>query len=285
MSASDDLYGNILRQGPSSGTLFLLLSEMKRQGELRRLIQIGTHALDLYPEDIPIRRLMAEAFLEAGMASRAEAEMEKVSRQITDLATIFKHKAELLARQQRSREALKALQIYLAHYPDDRDALGLLQGLTPSEEPPVADMPEAVSEEMSEEAPGDLIEEAGMEEPLPEVVSPDEVPEEVEPATGPDIATPTLAEVYLSQGQREEAIRTYERVLEMYPEDDDYRHRLEEIRNMEEGAMPASPDAPLDPSMGAPVDQKDRMQEKTKRMITTLETWLEEMREMNKPPH
>ena len=99
MPASDDLRGAVLRQGPSSGTLFILLSQMKQEGDLRRLIQAGTRALDMYPEDIPIRKLMAEAYLEAGMVSQAEAEMEKLSQQIKDLATIYKPRAEWLARQ------------------------------------------------------------------------------------------------------------------------------------------------------------------------------------------
>lgn len=303
MPASDDLHRSMLRQGPSPGTLFILLSHMKQEGNLRGLLQAGTRALDIYPTDIPIRKLMAEAFLEAGMVSQAEAEMEKVSQQIKDLATIYKHKAVLLARQQRSREALEAIQTYLAHHPDDHDALDLLQGLTPSEAAPV----ESVSEYAREEARKEVYEEIGKppleavpreEEqppdfepgPEPEMSPPVEspvqpVPGEADQSPPPDIATPTLAEVYVAQGQRQEAIRTYERVLEHYPEDDHSKQRLQDIRNMEAAVDEAEVPAPFPTPGDAPVDESSRIKEKMEKMITVLETWLEEIREMAKPPH
>ena len=327
MPASDDLRGAMLRKGPSSGTLFILLSQMKQEGDLRRLIQAGTRALDIYPEDIPIRKLMAEAFLEAGMISQAEAEMEKVSRQIKDLATIYKPRAELFARQRRSREALEAIQTYLAHHPDDRDALDLLRDLTPSEEAPAEGMPEYAHQEAQEEHYEEISQpppeetlpleeeqpplqferefepefeaefeaefEPGPEaEPQPVIPPHAEAPaepvfEEAEPSPPPDIATPTLAEVYIAQGQWQEAIRTYERVLELYPEDDHSRQRLQEIRNMEasvqEVEMPAPAASGEDAPVDASLDEGTRMREKTQKMITTLEAWLEEIREMSKP--
>ena len=192
MSVSDDLNTKILSQGPSSDTLYILLTRMMKEGELRKVIQTCVRALEMYPSDIPIRKLLAEAFLEAGFLSQAEAEMQKVTRQITELATIYKRKAEVLAKQQRSEEALEAAQTYLAHYPDDQDALRLLNDVTPPET--------VISEEVSEEP-----EEAPLEpvpdeaEPIPETYPEPEmeeqaVPEEVTPAPPAEKATAGDAE-------------------------------------------------------------------------------------------
>ena len=285
MSASDDLHTKILSHGPSSDTLFILLTRMKKEGELRKVIQACVRALDMYPSDIRIRKLLAEAFLEAGFLSQAEEEMQKVTRQITELATIFKRKAEVLAKQQRSEEALEAAQTYLAHYPDDQDALRLLEDVSPPEEDSVEAPPEEPeeAETMPEEA-----------EPIPETypeppedveaqTAPSEITpllaEEEEPQTpSPDIATPTLAEVYVDQGQIEEAIKTYERVLEQNPDDEQSRERLQELQAEE------APAAVTEDAEDAVDDGIRAKKEKTEKVINTLESWLEDIQEMAKPP-
>ncbi|MBW1944175.1 MAG: hypothetical protein JRJ51_15265 [Deltaproteobacteria bacterium] len=218
MSASDDLHTKILSHGPSSETLFILLSQMKEEGKSGKVIQTCVRALDIYPGAISIRKLLAETFLEAGFISQAETEMEKVSREIKDLATIYKRKAEILAKQQRSEEAIEAARTYLAHYPDDLDAIRLLEGLTPPEEVPVQDIPEE-----TEEAPV----EATQVEPIPETYP--EPPEEMETPPEPE---------------------------------------------MDAAEAPAP----------EPEDEGNKVKEKTEKMINTLESWLEEIREIAKPP-
>ncbi len=227
MPASDDLHSRILSHGPSSDTLFILLTRMKKEGKLRKVIQACVRALDMYPNDIPIRKLLAEAFLEAGFLSQAEAEMQKVTRQITELATIYKRKAEILARQQRSQEALEAARTYLAHYPDDQDALRLLEDFRPPEETAVEEVPEEATLET--------------------------------PAQGPEEA---------------------ELPPEIHPDDLKSREALQEQRETESVEAPA---AVTGEAEDAPGDE-DRVKEKTAKMITTLESWLEEIRDMAKPP-
>lgn len=281
MTASDDLHTKILSHGPSSETLFILLSQMREEGKSGDVIQACMRALDIYPGDISIRKLLAETFLEAGFISQAETEMEKVSTAIKDLATIYKHKAEVLAKQQRSEEAMEAARTYLAHYPDDQDAIRLLEDLAPSEEAPVQDIPDETEEAPVETIQVEPIPETypeppeEMETPLePEEVNPP-VPEETEPPIpSPDIATPTLAEVYVTQEQMPEAIQTYERVLEQNPEDHESRERLQELQSMDAGEAPAP----------EPWNEGARVKEKTEKMINTLESWLEEIREIAKPP-
>ncbi|MFC1579297.1 hypothetical protein ACFL4N_00110 [Thermodesulfobacteriota bacterium] len=275
MAASDDLQTKILSSGPSSETLFILLSRMREEGKSGEVIQTCLKALDNYPGDISIRKLLAETFLEAGFISQAEMEMEKISRAIKDLATIYKNKAEILAKQHRSEAAVEAARTYLAHYPDDQDAIRLLQELTP---------PEEVPEEI-EEAPAETTQAASIPdypEPAEELETPPEPEETTPPATeetgppipSPDIATPTLAEVYVTQEQMPEAIQTYERVLEQNPEDHDSRERLQELQGMNAAEAPGP----------EPGDEGDRVKEKTEKMINTLESWLEEIREIAKSP-
>ena len=57
-----------------------------------------------------------------------------------------------------------------------------------------------------------------------------EPPEEEPPQTVIDLATPTLAELYYSQGQILEAIATYEKVLLNKPDDKASEQRLAQLR-------------------------------------------------------
>ena len=77
-----------------------------------------------------------------------------------------------------------------------------------------------------------------------------------------DIATPTLAEVYYKQGQLDEAIKTYNLVLQQNPSDQDSEERLAEL-------VAESYRTTLDEK--AKADGEKAM--KTERLITVLETW------------
>ncbi|MDY7036844.1 MAG: hypothetical protein SV375_11870, partial [Thermodesulfobacteriota bacterium] len=67
MGTSDDLYNQILNNAPSPGTLFLVLSRLKEEGQLKRVIQECIKALNIYPDDIQIRQLLAESYLKSGL--------------------------------------------------------------------------------------------------------------------------------------------------------------------------------------------------------------------------
>ncbi|MGD9320343.1 MAG: hypothetical protein PVH99_10275 [Desulfobacteraceae bacterium] len=65
MANTDELYRRILADAPSPKTLFHLLSNLKKEGQLRRVIQESVKALNAYPNDIHIRRLLAETYFDA----------------------------------------------------------------------------------------------------------------------------------------------------------------------------------------------------------------------------
>ena len=253
MANTDDLYTRILADGPSPKTLFHLLSNLKKEGQLRRVIQESLKALNAYPNDIHIRRLLAETYFDAGLISQAEAELEKVSALITDLTDTYKLQAEIYMKQNRKKEATRCLELYLAHRPDDRMALDFLNALQPKEEAPV-------------------------EEPCPRTEAPStkseeqEVLQEAPPLheEPPEIATPTLAEIYFEQGQIEEAIDTYQIIVAQDPEDESSRGRLEELKSM------------IAEQSATEEEGRDEVKEKKQKMIGILESWLANIREQCK---
>jgi len=253
-----DLYQQILECGPSSGTLFVVLSKLKQEGQWKRVVQECIRALNIHPQDIAIRQLLAEAYLETGFLSQAEAEWEKVTAQIDELASAYKRLAILYQEGNRDEEARKTLHVYLAHRPDDQEAQQLLEGLKTLPGPPPIEMeppvePAApVGEEAGPETSEGAEEEAGEMAPPPEQ------------ETLPEIATPTLAELYYRQGQIEEAIRTYEKVVAGNPDDERAEARLEELR-----AAPP-PQAMV---------RTDKEREKKEKMIALLEKWLSNIQE------
>jgi tetratricopeptide (TPR) repeat protein len=115
---------------------------------------------------------------------------------------------------------------------------------------------------------------AGLSTGAPE---PEAEPEEVsEEASEADIliqlATPTLAEIYFKQGQVQEAIRTYEKVLARNPHDERLIQRLNELK----GAPRTSAEETGEAVAGASPKEIDQ------RMISVLEGWLTRIRELKR---
>jgi tetratricopeptide (TPR) repeat protein len=253
MINGNDLCQQILESGPSSGTLLVVLSKLKQEGEWKRIVQECIRALNIHPQDIAIRRLLAEAYLETGFLTRAEAEWEKVTKQMDELASAYKHLAALYHRGKREEEAIEALHLYLAHRPDDQEAQELLEELKalpepePAEQEPPVEAAAPVYAEAGPETGEGVEEEAGDVAPPPEQKD------------TPEIATSTLAELYYAQGQTEEAIRTYEKVLAENPDNARAQARLEELK------APTRPEA---------VVQRDKERERKEKMIAVLEKWL-----------
>jgi tetratricopeptide (TPR) repeat protein len=251
MEPSDSLFDEILSGGPSQGTLFWVLTKMKEQGLLDRVITECAKALVNYPDDVRIRKLRAEACLEAGKLEEAELEIRTVTGKINELMTSYRLLADLCIAQGKSIEAIEALKLYLIHYPDDKESYVLLESMKPKEE--VLQGIDQAPEELSH---------------VPIVEEMESIFQSVEIAL-PDIATPTLAEVYFSQSKTREAIETYEKVVERNPDDSMSRARLDELRNIMEQAQATE------------MKQKAIVAEK-KKIASILETWLAGIREQAK---
>ncbi len=256
MNIPEDFFDEILANAPSSYTLFLILSKLKEDGHIKRVIQGCIRALNFAPNDLRIRKLLAESYAETGLVSQAEAELDKVVSQVHDLLALYKLQAGLYARQNRNEAARDSLRLYLAHYPEDREAAQMLQDLGSSEKT-APEEPLPVTEALTERS----AENTDREEQF------------TENEGLPDISTPTLAEVYFNQGQINEALETYERVVEQNPDDDRSRKRLEELREMVGRDTPASGET-----------EEERFREKNRKIIAVLEGWLANIRAMSESP-
>jgi predicted Zn-dependent protease len=199
---SDDFLDQIMNQGPSPDTLFLVLERIKAAGRPKEVIQKCVDALSVYPNAIPLRRLLAEAYMEVGSIGQAEAELKRATSQVEQLIPIFKTLAQTYVQQKRTEEAIVPLTRYLAHYPQDKDAIDLLNRIqVPAEQ------------EVEKGKPAD-----------------------------PVLATPELAEIYFNQGQIHEAIKAYEDILSRNPEDRGSAQRLKELNAFlkdQSGDLPA----------------------------------------------
>jgi len=150
MEEINAIFSEILASGPSPGTLLLVLSRMKKRGELKEVIRECRRALSIYPNDIYIRRLLAEAYLEDGELSQAGLEMEKVTARIDELISCYGLQAKIFHKQGRDREAVQALKLYLAHRPDDEGRIALLARLQKANLPLTPGRTEAAEDNIEE---------------------------------------------------------------------------------------------------------------------------------------
>ena len=250
MGNASDLLGRILTHGPSQNTIFLVLTEMTKEGRFNEVIQECLKALSVYPDDIRLRNLLAASYLEAGFISLAEAELSRVTSELETLASAYKLQARIYKQQKKVEEASVSLKRYLALNPDDEEAIDLFVKILSAEavaEPEVTPF-DGVAKEPPAEA--EFVEDETKD-------AADEEEEEIV-----DLATPTLAELYFSQGQIQEAIETYEKVLLNNPDDKRSEQRLNELR--------ASHDKETEPQPS----EEDAARAKIEKSIEILEGWL-----------
>ncbi len=252
MGKPSDLLGRILTHGPSQNTIFLVLTEMTKEGRFSEVIQECLKALSVYPDDIRLRNLLAESYLEAGFISLAEAELSRVTAELEPLTSAYKLQARIYKQQGKVEEASVSLKRYLALNPDDEDAIDLFVKILSAEA-----VPEPEVKPFDGEAEKQPEEEGFGEDETKAAAAEEEEEEEIV-----DLATPTLAELYFSQGQTQEAIETYEKVLLNNPDDKTSEQRLNELR------------APHDKESEPQPSEEDTARAKKEKAIEILEGWL-----------
>ncbi len=133
--------------------------------------------------------------------------------------------------------------------------------------------PEPEEEPLEEMAAFEPEEEERPEEDSSEIIEDETEVEEIEEEKEiVDLATPTLAELYFSQGQIQESIETYEKVLLDDPEDKESEQRLNELK-----ASLDKEDEVLTPEES----EEDLFREKTEKSISVLEGWLAQLQKKN----
>ncbi len=268
MTEYHQLFREILDRGPSAETLGLVLAELKRLGHTRTVIQECIRALRNHPDDLSLRLILAEAYVGEGLFSQAEAEIQTALAQLDRYASAYWLQSEIYRNQKRNEEALRSLKTYLALRPQDERALDLLKEMEIPEAAPateVAPIQEEITEPMTAET---------TESPVPKGIEPLEVEAEkpelrFDEEVLSEIATPTLAEVYVNQGQIQEAVRIYERVIAQNPKDQASVMRLQELRDM----RMAEPPPPERPAPSA--------EQRKERTIAILESWLTNIHKMS----
>jgi len=126
MSGLNGIYDEIVDKIATPKAQLILLEILKRGGKPERVIKACRNALEFLPDDINIRKILAETYCEQGSIEFAEIELEKISKQIDELSFIFKLKSEFFRKEDRLQEAIKSLKLYLAHHSNDQEAAQLL---------------------------------------------------------------------------------------------------------------------------------------------------------------
>jgi tetratricopeptide (TPR) repeat protein len=214
---------------------------MKQEGRAREVIQECIRALSIYPDDINLRQLLAECYLEVGFIGSAQKELEAVTSHIDDLIPVYKLQAENAAQQDRPEEALRSINVYLAHKPDDQEALDFMRRMRTRLEKSTRNEPGL---------PKDAVH--GKDKSIYD---------------GSDLSTPTLAEIYYNQGLIKEAIQTYENILANNPDDKKALKRLKELK-----AVSSEQSSILS-------NDEEAIKAKKKKMIGILEGWLTKIQE------
>lgn len=235
----------ILEDSPSRGTLYVLLTHMKDDGRFNLVIQECLKALSHFPDDLTLRKILAEAYLEDGRLLEAETEFEKVIKGIKSLAGVFRSQADIYLLQKREDTARESLGHFLSFFPENQEAASLLKEL----------------ETATDISPAEIKQEE--EEP--------DIAEQQEPSEIPGIITASLAETYFNQGKYSEAREIYERLAEKNPEDAALGSRIDEIdalmnQKPEEGGLA----------------KENKINERKERMISILDTWRSHIRSLAK---
>lgn len=137
MTTLDGIYDEIVDKIAAPKLRLILLEILKKEERPERVIKACMKVLECFPDDIDIRKLLAETYFEQGSIRLAETELEKLGNQIGDLSSVFKLQAELFRKEDRIEEAIDSLKIYLAHHRSDQEATRLLSELSsPREEEP-----------------------------------------------------------------------------------------------------------------------------------------------------
>lgn len=236
MTDYDDLLNEILAGNPSSETFLVILARIKETGDLKDVILKCHKALEIYPNNIQIRKLLAEAYFEDGRILEAESEVTKAIHGIEELISSYLLQANILEQQKRDEEAIEFLKLFLAHCPENKKANALMESLHDR-------MDKVTSKSMGSK--GDETEE------FPSPVQDESV----------EIITPTLAETYFNQGKTEKAIEIYKKILLNNPDDKRSRQRLDEISALVTADKPEE------------IYEEDNIRQKTERMIAVLESW------------
>jgi tetratricopeptide (TPR) repeat protein len=148
MGQLDEKYNEIVDKIATPKARLLLLEILKDEGKPEKLIKACHRALESFPDDINIRKLLAETYFEQGFIGLAELELEKISKQINQLSSIFKLRADIFRKEGRTKEAIDSLKTYLNYYGNDQEAARALSELSTDDKEETSVIPTPTLAEM-----------------------------------------------------------------------------------------------------------------------------------------
>lgn len=182
-----------LARDPSSKLFIPLAEEYRRSGMLDEAIQVLSDCLKANPNYMTARVSLGKMLLEKGNILEAQIEFEKVVQAVPD--NLFAHRklAEIYQKIGDMENLLKEYKIIISLSPKDKDVMKAIDDLegNPAKMTPVVETTHTVEIDKSEDATKkSLIEE---------------------------LATETMAEIYIKQGLYEKADEIYQQILGSEP--------------------------------------------------------------------
>jgi len=235
-------FENMLEADPRSLS-FAPLSELYRKlGLLDDAILVAKKGCNLHPDYPGGFFALGAAFFDKGIKDEARAALERAAELNPEHVRALKLLAHLYVDDGELALAQKVLNQVLAQNPDDSESALLLQSLES-----MPDLSPSVSLTTQEPPEEEILEEVEVIEDLEPL---EDEPLELQPAGQPlrdPLTTPTLAELYVSQGFLDKAIAIYQELSAAAPGNQGYRLRWAELKtaweNQQEGII--SPEVPI----------------------------------------
>jgi tetratricopeptide (TPR) repeat protein len=130
----DEIYDKVIDKIATPKERLLLVEMLKEEGKPQTVIKACQKALEIFPDDINIRRLLAITHFEQGSIELAEHELETIAKQIEEFSSVYKFQAEVFRKENKTDEAIQSLKLFLAHNEGDQEATKLLAELEPAEQ-------------------------------------------------------------------------------------------------------------------------------------------------------
>ena len=269
MAVSRTKLERICAKNPTSILFARLADEFLRQGNTKRALETCRRGLRYRPSYVTGHVVMGRCHLAAGRFEEARQEFQKVLQLDSDNLTAFWHLGQIDLEMGWEEMALRNFERAYALDPFNRDLAARIEALQnagsgseapqvapasggggviaagpiPQPDGPAVEAPDAALEAEpegateAEGAEGWPAADRGLSTLVRELDgNPEGVPFLNHRADWTEaIATPTLAEIYVSQGLIQQAVDVLKRVLERDPDDKRVRQRLDELKNIASG--------------------------------------------------
>jgi tetratricopeptide (TPR) repeat protein len=205
LKALREKYENLLAENPSSGAFVFLAEVLIKCGEVERAVSVLTEGLKHNPQNVTAKFILGKILYDRGMVEQAKKEMEEIVQSAPDNVAASKILIQIYRMEGKPEKALDVAQSVSFFLPGDDEIREVVEGLKKEI---------AVAEERKKE---ELLESIGEQEDESLLFE-------------SEIYTETMADLYMNQGLYEEAIRVFEKLLEIGREGQSIHTKLARAR-------------------------------------------------------